>query len=80
MLKTIGTLIASKRIEAGLKQYNLAHVCHINASSLSRLERGHREINLRNLYYIIYNLNMDMDVFFAEVCRLKRAFRKIEKH
>lgn len=77
-LKIIGVLIASKRTEAGMRQGVLAKHCKINNSALCRLEKGRREITLRCLYKVICCLNMGMDEFFSEACRIKKALNKLD--
>lgn len=78
LLQVIGDVLADARAERGFKQQDFAACCGLHKTTLCRMEKGARDVNFRNLCLLLSKLDMELDEFFSEVCRVRRALKKLE--
>lgn len=67
--KKIGILIREIRSENNLSQEDLAEMCGLHRTYIGSIERGEKNITVKNLQKIILSLNYSLDTFFV---RLKK--------
>lgn len=67
--KKIGILIREIRSENNLSQEDLAEMCSLHRTYIGSIERGEKNITVKNLQKIILSLNYSLDTFFI---RLKK--------
>ncbi|WP_373896350.1 helix-turn-helix transcriptional regulator [Virgibacillus sp. CBA3643] len=58
--------MTQKRLEKGLKQYELAHECGVSNRTISSIELGNREPSGKLAMKIAETLNIDMSLFFKD--------------
>lgn len=78
LLQVIGDVLADARAERGFKQQDFAAYCSMHKTTLCRMEKGARDVNFRNLCLLLSKLDMGLDEFFSEVCRVRRALKKLD--
>lgn len=78
LLQVMGEVLADARAARGFKQQDFAACCGLHKTTLCRMEKGARDVNFRNLCLLLDKLGMGLDDFFSEVCRLRRALKKLE--
>ena len=60
----VARLIRARRVEIGLSQEALAHLCGLDRTYISSLERGHRNVTLLTIERIIPHLQITTEEFF----------------
>lgn len=78
LLRVMGDVLAGARVERGFKQQDFAARCGLHRTTLCRMEKGARDVNFRNLCLLLDKLDMGLDDFFIEVCRVRKALKKLE--
>ncbi len=65
--KALAIVIKSNRLKCGLSQEELAHLCEIDRTYISLLEREKRKPTLNVIFKICGNLNIKTSDFILEV-------------
>lgn len=65
-LERFGKALKKKRLLAGLSQEELADKCDLDRTYISSIERGKRNLSLRNIYRLASALNIEVSDFFKE--------------
>lgn len=66
VLIKFGKRVRELRLARGLSQEDLAALCHLDRTYVSSLERGKRNVCLRNITIISASLGVSLSEFFAE--------------
>ena len=76
ILESFGNNLKKIRLEKGMSQENLAHLCELDRTYISGIERGKRNLSLINIFKIanaldiqpfnllVFQINEDMYGFF----------------
>lgn len=70
--KAFGAILRRKREEKELSQEELAHICGLDRTFISLLERGLRQPSLSTVFTIADNLEVPAFELVKEVERLKK--------
>ena len=62
-----GKRVRELRLEKGLSQEHLAILCKLDRTYISSIERGHRNISLKNIAAIAMALNTRLSVLFEGI-------------
>lgn len=65
-LEIFGKALKKKRLLAGLSQEELADQCDLDRTYISSIERGKRNLSLRNIYRLASALDIEVSDFFKE--------------
>jgi XRE family transcriptional regulator, regulator of sulfur utilization len=60
----LGTTIKELRVNAGMKQFELAEKCNISTTYMSQIESNAKEPNMSTLKEISDNLNIPLPILF----------------
>ncbi|MDP2139795.1 MAG: helix-turn-helix transcriptional regulator [Gammaproteobacteria bacterium] len=67
ILKTFGTRVRELRKAAGYSQETFAQHCGLDRTYLSSLERGHRNVSLRNIERIALALDIQISILMRDL-------------
>lgn len=70
--KLFGSGIKKRRIELKLSQEKLAQKAGLHRTYISDIERGERNISLKNLVQLIHALDLSLSEFFSEYSLFSR--------
>jgi len=65
--KTFGKNVRFYRVKTGLSQEGLAFACNLHRTYIGSVERGERNITLKNAEKIAFALNEDLDKFLRSI-------------
>lgn len=64
--KVLGQNLRSYRLKMNLSQKDLSQISGLDANYIGGVERGERNISLKNLYIISISLKMPIDLLFSK--------------
>ena len=67
ILIEFGKRVRQLRQAKGLSQEDLAGLCQLDRTYISSLERGKRNVSLRNIAVIVNSLNISLSQFFEGI-------------
>lgn len=76
ILKDFGIHLKNIRVQKNITQEQLAHLCELDRTYISGVERGKRNISLINLYKIASSL----DIHPSELCGESTSYRYRQPH
>jgi transcriptional regulator with XRE-family HTH domain len=67
ILQAFGKRVRELRLKRGLSQEDLAELCNLDRTYISGIERGHRNLGLRNVAVIASALKVTLAEFFQGI-------------
>jgi transcriptional regulator with XRE-family HTH domain len=67
ILQAFGKRVRELRLKRGLSQEDLAELCNLDRTYISGMERGHRNLGLRNVAVIASALKVTLAEFFQGI-------------
>ena len=67
ILIRFGNRVRDLRVEAGLSQEAFANICELDRTYIGGIERGERNVSLRNIEVIAKNLNISLSCLMDSV-------------
>lgn len=64
--KVLGQNLRSHRLKMNLSQKDLSQISGLDANYIGGVERGERNISLKNLYIISISLKIPIDLLFSK--------------
>ncbi len=71
----VARVLSKRREQMGLKQYDLAYMTRMHRSSIDEVERGARDLSIKNLYLLANSLNLKAASFIR---RIDQSLAEIE--
>lgn len=67
ILRKFGRALRERREEKGFSQESFADLCGLHRTYIGAVERGERNVSLKNIQKICQALGMTMSAFFSEM-------------